>query len=704
MKKKMYRLAIGLLAIAGVVSCQEQIDDSARYVFKARTIGDYLSAHDQFSEYVSLLKESPVSSISSTTLYQLMTAYGAYTVFAPTNEAIQAFLDGQVAQGVIPEASWDAITDQTKRDSLREIIVLNSILDGTSIDRYFLFYDFPNNNEEFLINTMADKKISVVFSPDDPESCMVDGTCPIDVNNRDIEAINGCIHQIHACINPSTTTLGDVMHEASYDPESGLMVMGKLLEACQLRDTLNKEKDEVYEYLYKTGLIDATFDSPSSHFHGVPNPEHRKYGFTLFAETDEFWMKTLGKDVNNITVEDVKNWVIGEGFYPDAQDNGDYTSEDNVLNQFVTYHLTPYRLPPDKLVIHYNEKGYNYQTSQSPTIPVWEHHTSMGKRRLIRFWESLESSGVYLNRFPQLDNGRHGTYHEVGCSPENEGIYLNTTPESKLQKLINAVIYPIDRVMVYDAHVRRELHKCRIRYDILDFTEEMWNNDMRNMGYQKSFHYPSNNIYKYFNNLDVNAKDTYFYVLNGWSCDWPNYQADEVCTEGMYDCTWKVPPVPENGVYEIRMGVSTESGWRGICQIYFGTDKERLVPQGIPVDMALGGEKRNMDGQIFKSIVGWIPDTEDDDYNAEVDKKMRNNGFMKGPEYIVEDPGSSVTNRMQEKSTRRIIVRQWMDADKEYYLRFKTVQDRLDKQLFIDYVEWCPKEVYDSPMEPEDIW
>ena len=50
MKKKMYRLAIGLLAIAGVVSCQEQIDDSARYVFKARTIGDYLSAHDQFSQ------------------------------------------------------------------------------------------------------------------------------------------------------------------------------------------------------------------------------------------------------------------------------------------------------------------------------------------------------------------------------------------------------------------------------------------------------------------------------------------------------------------------------------------------------------------------------------------------------------------------------------------------------------------------------
>ena len=70
----------------------------------------------------------------------------------------------------------------------------------------------------------------------------------------------------------------------------------------------------------------------------------------------------------------------------------------------------------------------------------------------------------------------------------------------------------------------------------------------------------------------------------------------------------------------------------------------------------------------------------------------------------MEDPGSSVTNRMQEKSTRRIIVREYMSADEVYYLRFKTVQDLLSKQLFLDYIEWCPKEVYDNPETPEDIW
>ncbi len=642
--------------------------------------------------------------MSNTDVFHRLTAYGSFTCFAPTNEAIQLYLDSLVIKGVIPQATWDAMPSDKIRDSLRNVVVMNSLLDGTEIDKVFQVSEFPQNNEEFNVTTMADRKISVVFSKENADSCWIDGNCPVSTKNRDILCLNGCIHEIGYVINPSNETLGGTMHKFANNSESGLCVMGKLIEACHLVDTLSQVRDDIYEKLIKTGVINTSFDAAASHFHGVPVPTHRKFGFTLFAETDDFWAKMLHKDIPDITVQDVKEWVISQEFYPEAKDNGDYTDVENVLNQFVTYHLLPYRLAPDKLVIHYNEKGYNYRTSKSPTIPVWAHYPSMGKRRLVRLWESKESNGVYVNRFPVLDNGRHGNYHETSCSMENEGIYLNTTADSKMLKLVNAIIYPIDKVMAYDNHTRTELKKCRIRYDILDFTQEMMNNDMRNMGYNTWFHYPSDEEYRYFDNLYVNTRDTYFYVLNGWGSDWPNYQADEVCTEGNYDCTWLVPPVPMDGTYEIRMGVSTESSWRGICQIYFGTDRSNLVPQGIPVDMALGGLYRNLDGTVYKSDIGWQAEAADDDYNAEVDKKMRNKGFMKGPEYIVENPGSSETNRMQEKSTRRIIVRQHMKANENYYLRFKTVQDLLSKQLFIDYIEWCPKEIYDNPNEPEDIW
>ena len=484
------------------------------------------------------------------------------------------------------------------------------------------------------------------------------------------------------------------MHLYATQPDCGYYVMAKLIEACGLTDTLSAVKDYEYEKMVKLGVItDSWWNNIGTYV--VPQPR-RKYGFTLFAETDEFWARTLKKDIQDITINDVRQWVASQGFYPDAVNDDNYLDENNLLNQFVTYHLLPCRLTIDKLVLHYNEKGYNPKgRNKAPTVPVWSHYVTMGKRRLLRLWESAESSGVYLNRFPVLDNSRHGTYHEVSCTEENEGLYLRTDVDSRLVKLLNSIIYPIDKVLVYDSHVRQELMHTRLRYDFWDFAPEMMSNDMRVMSNFMRYSFPPDEVYQYFNDINVNTKDMTFYLLNGINQDWPNYQADEVLCEGIYDITFRLPPVPMSGTYEIRMGVSTESPWRGICQVYYGENKDALYPAGIPVNMALGGTD---------PLLKWELDTQDDDYNAEVDKRMRNNGFMKGPEYFTEIPGGSQTGRALAKTTRRILLRTTIDADKVYYMRFKSVQDKKDKQLFLDYIEWCPKEIYDNPNTPEDIW
>ena len=337
----------------------------------------------------------------------------------------------------------------------------------------------------------------------------------------------------------------------------------------------------------------------------------------------------------------------------------------------------------------------------APTIPVWAYYTTMGRRRLLELFESRESNGVFLNRFPELNNAIHGNYHEVSCDEDKKGIYVNTTADVNVLKLVNGMVYPITEPLVYTENTANCFARMRLRYNVLDFLPEMINNDLR--GY-KSIGFANDEIHPYFNDVTINSKETRFAYLCGRGSGWPNYQGDELNIQGIYDVTFRVPPVPRTGTYEIRMGVSTESSWRGICQVYFGTDPTNPVPSGIPVDMALGGQKRNLNGTIYESNVGWEPDTDDDDYNAEVDKRMRNNGFMKGPEYFSETPGGGDTGRTLEKATRRIIVRQHMDAGKTYYLRFKSVQDVIWKQLFINYLEWCPKEVYDNPIEPEDIW
>ena len=88
-------------------ACTEQIDTSVRYVFTTNTVISYLEKHEEYSDYLRLLGKTPVSSVSKTTLQQLLTARGNYTVFAPTNEAIQLYLDTLVKQDIIDEASWN---------------------------------------------------------------------------------------------------------------------------------------------------------------------------------------------------------------------------------------------------------------------------------------------------------------------------------------------------------------------------------------------------------------------------------------------------------------------------------------------------------------------------------------------------------------------------------------------------------------------
>ena len=680
-------------------ACTEDVDTSARYVFTERTIASYLEDHAQFSEYVRLLKEQRVSDASETTVYQLMTAYGYYTCFAPTNEAIQFYMDSLVIKGIIPEATWDAMPDERTRDSIRFVIVLNSILDGTKQEKTFVSAEFPNENEEFDVNTMADRKISVTTDKADRDSFYIDGICPISKKNRDIETLNGYIHQVGYVINPSNETLGSTLHKFTIDYESNFNVMARLVEICGLTDTLSQIKDERYETLYRNGAF-PNFNWQLRSW-AIPAPEHRKYGFTLFAETDKFWEKELKKGCREITTEDIIKWITDKGYYPEAVNDGNYTSEDNLLNQFVTYHLLPARIPVDKLALHYNEKGFNYKNPRAtPTVPVWAHYVTMGKRRLLRIWESAESGAPYLNRFPKLNNGRRDDYHEKSCSEENKGVRIETGEGSGIIRLINGIIYPIDEHIAYTDPVRNELAKVRLRYDAWELQPEAMNNDLRLVTKDDACWYFSSDPDKqYFENLTVNSKQTNFMLLSGRNQSWPNYQGDEVLAEGVYDITITLPPVPKAGIYEIRMGVSTYSGTRGICQVYWGSKKNKLVAQGIPVNMQLGGNAAN-------NILGWEKDSkDDDDYNAEVDKKMRNNGFMKGPEYIVASAGGSETNRMNAGATRRIVVREQMSPDITYYMRFKTVQpDYTTKQLFIDYLEWCPKEVYDNPMTPEDIW
>ena len=43
-------------------------------------------------------------------------------------------------------------------------------------------------------------------------------------------------------------------------------------------------------------------------------------------------------------------------------------------------------------------------------------------------------------------------------------------------------------------------------------------------------------------------------------------------------------------------------------------------------------------------------------------------------------------------------------ANETYYIKFMNVLENEGAQFYMDYIEYCPKSVYDNPTEPEDIW
>ncbi|MBP5393314.1 MAG: fasciclin domain-containing protein [Bacteroidaceae bacterium] len=701
MKKYILSLTTIILLLC---SCTEDIDTSARYVFSEETILSYLQKHDDYSEYVRILRQVPISSRSKSTVFQLLSARGNYTCFAPTNDAIALYLQDQVEAGYIEEPTWESFKTDKLRDSIMRVIVYNSIIDGGDYE-FYMTMNFPqNNNDEFGRPNMNDLRLSV-YRPKDPDSIYINRIYPINLLNRDIPAINGVIHQMEKVIAPREVTLKTILQEQLEREASGFVVMARIIQACGLMDTLSKIRDEVYESLYQTEMIEertpanglATMDGGYSYA-----PEHRKYGFTIFAEKDDFWQEAIGKPAEEITPEDVQAWVEAGNYYPEAVANTNFKSPDNLLYQWTTYHVLPFKLAPDRLVFHYNEKGYDYVASPGRlSIPVMEYYVTMGKRRLLKIFESMESQGVYLNRFPTLDNGRHGTGHETGCDPDKVGARV-MKEDINLDKrtALNGYIYEINAPIAYDETTRNNLARTRIRMDCMSFFPEVMNNDIRRVPLTDArhqwVHFPDDAEYKYIGNLSINEGSTFVYY-NAHNYKFGSLCGDEVKCVGRWELVFTLPPVPKRGTYEVRYRILTNSD-RGVAQFFFGDRLDAMPAAGIPVNLTLGGAD---------PITGWIEDTgTDEDADAEADKQMRNCGFMKGEEsiLILKNPGTTARANVNRNIVRRIITRQTLDPDKTYYLKIKSVLDTERAEFYMDHIEYCPKEIYDNPEHPEDIW
>lgn len=102
--------ALALPVVAALSSCVAEPDDSNLYTFTGQTIEDFLKVNDDFSNFNYILTRSGYD--------RLMATYGTYTCFAPTNAAVQEYVDSlwadeecEIPHNGMTEQSVEGLTD-----------------------------------------------------------------------------------------------------------------------------------------------------------------------------------------------------------------------------------------------------------------------------------------------------------------------------------------------------------------------------------------------------------------------------------------------------------------------------------------------------------------------------------------------------------------------------------------------------------------
>ncbi len=718
-------VALTLLAPAVLGGCKEDISDDAYAVKTEQTMVDRISSDAQLSSIKAVFQRVKLGNTSNaSTLYSVLSARGNYTVFAPTNDALAAYVS-KVTAGASSDVN--ALTyDQAKH------IALNCIIDNGSSEAYETA-DFPTDGTNFAVSTLGDRRLSCVNGPDlsnpsDQDDYYFITSDSAKVVTANMEVSNGVLHIVDKVIAPSTKSVFDLVSDAG-----NMKIMARLLAETHWSDSLGLHTDEEEAYITEyTDNIGQTKTQPaqSTKFEFM---DKRLIKFTAFCEPDEVFQNEwqcpapVLDENGNITdaswneiyavIKDRCQTLLGTTAASD-----DPTNYDNAVNIFVASHLLEGGVAFDSFVHHYNEYGYNYgadnqhpQTSSCP-VDVWDYYATMGNVPcLLKVTQQAnmdspnneDPGGIYLNRVCKYDDGISGTYKFVKLKDNAENVPGQNGLNIKIQNsngnysnnAVNGYYYPIDHILIYNERTQAMLGSERIRFDITTTLPEFASNDMRG---KRVGYFPTN----YFKHIICNNEaGTFFYAQHGYSGTgggWKDYQGDEINVLGRYDFTYQLPPVPADGTYEIRMGISNNSV-RGMAQLYFAEgNPNNTQPMGLPIDL-----RETMDmipGTPWKS-----DDNLDETAIREVDRNLRNVSYMKGPKYICLTGTPSTSIRNVEGTSgdagglRRILATKEMKRGVKYYIRFKSALSSSTTQLYVDYFELTPTSVVNGS-ETEDVW
>lgn len=696
-------MALAALGVASFTSCSEEIDDSNLYTFTGQTVIDYLRSDSTLSDIAKISDRAGMS--------DRLSAYGTYTCFAPTNEALEVYIDslyndvksdnhnGLYAGEVPADSVMNRLWKSEKCDSLCKDIIESQVTGQKKTTNDFLT---GADITMMLGNTHTPKRVNGEIT--------IDGTTHFIKTDQEVE--NGIVHVIDRLFYRSTNYLIDEME--------AMGCYGLWVEA--LRKT---GIDKILQESIRTKGIHWFNLEPEA---GTDYPTKCKVGFTIFAEPDEVLAKegitTFEQLVEraNKEYENCGNWydyVKDAGISVSTKD--DYTNQWNALNMFIRYHILHYALSTDKLVYSFNELK---------NIDVYEYVRTLLPGTMFKLTGIKDPGGnigeIYINRqltTPSLTSDPGNTslisnaYQEAN-NVKDPGILVGNSKVNSRQAS-NGYIHPISSMLIYKENVPNEVLNERLRFDFMALLDESMTNRFRSYtgadlksffgrtdGNITSVRFPEG----YFENMVIyNGEASRVNYLtrdhangyHGYDC-WNDYQGDELYCKGAYDFAIKLPPVPKDGTYELRFGY-VNNGKRTIVQFYLGhsSDRSTMTPCDIPLDQNVN---------LKSTTVGWTDPNTDGDNGAAVDKAMHNRGWMRGPNYFSNmKHGEGSTARFKydggQHHIRRVVTKQYFKQGEENWFRCKTAMpENTEAEFQLDYIELVPATVYNHSSLTEDVF
>lgn len=635
-----------LLSVLSFSSCLEKLDDEFLYTFTGETITEFLYQRPEtYSSFAQVLKKANMTSLLATR--------GSYTCFAPTNDAFEDFLRMKGLPS-IDSLSMDDINEVAFSHIIKHKYLTTDLAEGA----------IPTAN-------MNDRYLMVSFQAIDDTTFVVLLNKKSQFKIKDVEVVNGVVHTLNQVLLPSNSLLPDLMTE---NPD--ISIFTEALFLTGLSDSMRRYMDEAWEPMPYVNFKKSYRRTPVQ-------PGKRYYGYTALVETNDLY-RSVGID----NLEDLKAYAkdVNDRMYP--EDGGAYdtlwTNPRNPLNRFVAYHLLP-------RTIYYNNFYCNVGVVSG--CESYDYFETLSNQ-LIR---TCNTNGVTVNRsFTMPEKGmRHNGLVGSQVLPWVSDVYD--------QAAINGIYHYINGMLVYDESVRDGVLNERIRIDMASLLPEMMNNNLRGGNYREAaqvFAFDND----YFDDLTC-SKDTRIFYQSVPQAE-VHYLQDAFFFEGTYDISLRLPPVPE-GTYEIRVGIRGINIY-GIAQFYVDS-----VPYGIPLDLSVYGHpwgwpawddgNINWEEEYYKDPNGnmlYLPDLD-----IALDKSYRNKGFMRGPAGVCMWPNQTVNRqfRWYRAQYRKIVTTKYLTEDRPHHLRIRSVVEDDSKQGMIDYIELCPKSIYDGEYG-EDIY